>query len=97
MFRWIYLGSVYTNCQRRHCNNSAMMLVIRFSLQTMESLQNGVATHFQATSLFSMRTESLASSQSCRSIDSDAWYKWTLTKYLGMRTIVSLSDIRFHT
>ena len=124
---------------------------ILFSLKTMESLQNGVATHFQVTPLlppanevwgkvifsetcvknsvhrggacsrgmvpaprsgawsggclvlgvpgrdppngyccgryasywnaflFSMRTESQASSQSCRSVDGDAWCKWSLT------------------
>ena len=44
-----------------------------FSLKTMESLQNEVATHFQVPPLFSMRTESLVSSQSCHSFDSDAW------------------------
>ena len=41
----------------------------------MESLQNGFATYFQAIPLISMRTESQASSQSCHSIDADAWYK----------------------
>ena len=40
-----HLGLVYT--KRHRCSNSAMMLVILFSLKTMESLQNGVATHFQ--------------------------------------------------
>ena len=45
-----------------------MMLAILFSLKTIESLQNRVATHFQAALLFSMRTESLATSQSCCSI-----------------------------
>ena len=43
-------------------DNSAMTLAILFSLKTMESLQNLVATHFQATPLFSMRILSLASS-----------------------------------
>ena len=43
------------------------------------TLQNGVATHFQASPLISMRTESLASSQSCRSVDVDAWCKQALT------------------
>ena len=53
------LGPVYTNGQHQHCHNSAIMIL--FSLQTMESLQNGVTTHFQARPLFSMRTKSLAS------------------------------------
>ena len=42
---------------------------ILFSLETMESFQNGVATHFQVTLLFSMKTESLASWQSCCSVN----------------------------
>ena len=58
--------------------NAAMTLAILFSLKTMESLQNGIATHFQATPLFLMKTESQASSQSYRSIDADAWCKRTL-------------------
>ena len=44
----------------------------------MELLPNGVATKSEAILLFSMRTESLASSQSCRSIDADAQYRFTL-------------------
>ena len=67
---------VYTKRQRQHCNNSAMTLAILFSLKTMGSLQNGVATHFQLTPLFT--TDSLASLQSCCSIDADAWCKWAL-------------------
>ena len=42
------------------------------------TLHNGVATNFQVTALYSMKTESLASSQSCCSIDTDAWYKQAL-------------------
>ena len=38
---------------------------------------NGVTWKWVATSLFSMRTESLASSQRCRRMDADAWCKWT--------------------
>ena len=56
-----------------------MTLAIPFSLKTIESLQNGVATYLQATPLISMRTKSLASSQSCRSFDADAWCKRALT------------------
>ena len=74
-----HLGPVYTKRQRQCCDNAAMTLAILFSLKTMESLQNGVATHFQATPLFSMKTESQASSQRCRSIDADAWCKRALT------------------
>ena len=65
--------------QRQRCDNSAMTLEIQFSLKTMESLQNGVVTHFRAIPLISMRTESQASSQSCRSVDGDAWCKWSLS------------------
>ena len=53
-----------------------MTLAILFSLKTMGSLQNGVATHFQLTPLFT--TDSLASLQSCCSVDADAWCKWAL-------------------
>ena len=44
----------------------------------MESLQIGVATHFGAATLFSMRTGSLASSQRRRSVDTDAQCKQAL-------------------
>ena len=38
-----------------------------------------VATRFQATPLLSMRAELLASSQSCSSIDPNAWCKRSLS------------------
>ena len=53
-------------------NNSAMMLVILFSLKAMESLPIGVATHFLVTPLSSMRTVA--------AFDSDARYKRALSK-----------------
>ena len=55
-----------------------MMLAILFSLKKMESLQNRVATHFQTTSLFSMRTVSIVLSQSSGSVNADAWCKRAL-------------------
>ena len=67
------LGPVYTKRQRQSCDNSAMILVILFSLKTVESLQIWVTTHFRVTLLFSKRTVLLASSQSCRSVDAEAW------------------------
>ena len=73
-------GPFYTTHQRQRCGNSTMTLGILFSLKTMESLQIGVATNFQETALFSMKTVLLVSSQSCRNIDSDAWCKRVLTK-----------------
>ena len=75
------LGPVYTKRQHQRCDNSAMTLAILFSLKTMESLQTGFATHFQATLLFSKRTVSLASSQSFCSVDADAWCKRALTMH----------------
>ena len=66
------LGPIYTKRQRQCCNNSEMTLAILFSLKSMESLLNGVATYFQVTSLISMWTESQASSKSCHSVDADA-------------------------
>ena len=72
------LGPVYTKRQHQGCDNSAMMLAILFSFRSMKLLLNRIATHFRVTSLFSMRIELLVSSQSCRSIDADAWSKWAL-------------------
>ena len=54
------LEPVYTKRQRQRCDESAM------------TLQNGFATHFQVSPLISMRTESVVSSQSGRSVDADA-------------------------
>ena len=76
------LGHVYTEHQCQCCTNSAMILAILFLLKTTESHQNGIATHFQETLLFSLRTVSLALSQSCCCIDADAWCKLTLKVYL---------------
>ena len=58
--------------QRESFDNSGVTLAILLSLKTMESLQNGVTTHFQATPLLSMRTVSLASLQSSCSVNADA-------------------------
>ena len=66
------LGPVYTEHQCQCCTNSAMILAILFLLKTMESHQNGIATHFQETLLFSLRAVWLVSWQSCYSIDADA-------------------------
>ena len=66
------LGPVNTKRQRQHCDNSAMMLAILFSLKSVELLKNGLQPHSGVTPLFSMRTELQASSQSCRSDDADA-------------------------
>ena len=55
-----------------------MTLAILFSLKTTHSLENGLQLHSEATPLFSMRIELLASSQRYRSIDVDAWCKRTL-------------------
>ena len=70
------LGPIYTKRQHQCCDNSVMMLAILLSMKSVESLQNGVATYFHTTPLISMRTKTQASSQSCRSIDVDAWCKW---------------------
>ena len=83
------LGPIYTKCQRQCCDNSAKMLVIRFSLKTMESLPNGIAIHFWATPLFSMRTVLLVPWQSCRSVDADASCKRTFMRPEDWRKLVS--------
>ena len=41
-------------------------------------LQNRVVPHYQVSPLISMRTEALASSQICLSVDADAWCKRVL-------------------
>ena len=64
--------------KHQHCDNSAMMLVILFSLKSIELFENRLQPHSGATPLFSMRTISLASLQSCSSIDADAWCKRAL-------------------
>ena len=69
------LGPVYTKQHSQHCDNCVMMLVILFSLKTMETLENGLQPHSGGTPLFSMRTVSLPSSHSCRTL--------TFTRILG--------------
>ena len=71
-------GPVYTKRQHQRCDNSAMTLAILFSLKSMESLENRLQPHSGVTPLFSMRTESQESSQSCCSVDADAWCKRAL-------------------
>ena len=50
-------------------------------------------THFQTTPLFSMTTESLTSSQSCHSIDADAWCKQAVNIYkiIILKTRISVA------
>ena len=60
-----------------------MTLAILFSSKTVESLENGLQTHSGVIPLISKKTESQASSQCCRSVDADAWYKRAL---MGIRT-----------
>ena len=90
-----HLGPVYTKCHCQRCNNFTMMLAILFSLKTMELLQNEVATHFQVTSMFSIRTESLASLQSCCSVDDDAWCKVALVFVLYAEATYFQEDTSF--
>ena len=45
------LRPIHTEYEHQCCNNT----MILFSLKTMESLKNGFATHFGATTLFSIR------------------------------------------
>ena len=52
---------------------------LRLEMVTMELLQNGIATNFRVTSLFSVRMVLLASLYSCDNADSDAWCKRALT------------------
>ena len=73
------------------------MLVILFSLKTMESLKNGLQSHSEVTSLFSMTAVSLASLWSCRSIDADIWCKRALkARGDGDNKLISRSEILMH-
>ena len=74
--------------------NAAMTLAILFSLKTIESLQIGVATHFQASPLISMRAVSQALSQSCRIIDADARCERALNVHSSLK-LFKPSDNRF--
>ena len=67
----------------RRCHNSAMTLLILFSLKIMELLENGLRHRSGVTPLFSMRTVLLASSRSCHSVDADAWCKQALIVGVG--------------
>ena len=51
------LGPIYTKRQHQHCDKFALTLVILFSLKTIESLQDGVAIHFQVSPFISMRIQ----------------------------------------
>ena len=76
-------------------------------MKTVKSLQTGVATHFQGTPLFPMRTEFLASSQNFHSIDADAqckrtlWSQCNLHEYCIIRThfynVFTLEDAKTET
>ena len=49
-------------------------------IENNEVAQKWVATHSGVTPLFSVRTESLASLQSFRNVDADAWCKQALNR-----------------
>ena len=70
--------------------HAAMTLVILVSLKTMQSLKNGLQSHSKVTPLFSMRAVALASSQSCRSVDTDARFKRVVTCFLSRFSTSSL-------
>ena len=89
------LGPVYTKHKHQCCDNCVIMLAILFYLKTMKSLENGLQPQSEATPLFSMRTESLASSQSCHSVDTDAWCKWAFTHLPLIRRHNPTHAVRF--
>ena len=83
------LGPVYTKCQHQRCDQSVITLASLFLVKTTESLENGLQPYSGVIPVFSMRTESLASSQSCRSGDADACYKQALTACDGAEPVLS--------
>ena len=66
------LWPIYTKRKCQCSDNSVIMLAALFTLKTMESLKNGLQPQSGVTPLFSIRTVSLVSSQSCCSVDTDA-------------------------
>ena len=66
---------------RQLCGDTSDTVVI----ENNAAAPKKVAIHFQASPLFSMRTGSLALSQSCRSVFADAWCKWALTRPEGRK------------
>ena len=82
-----------TRSFKNHLKFLLQILATLFSLKTMETLQNRVAIHFRAAPLFSMRTVSLASLQSCGSVDTDARCKWALNK---TRLFANALHLRIH-
>ena len=76
------LGLEYTKRQCKRRLNAAMTLVIQLSLQTIESLQNGLQPPFWSSylfPLFSIRPISQASSQHWLCVDTDVCCKRNLT------------------
>ena len=68
----------------------AMMLAILVSLKTIESPENGLQPYSGTFLLFSLRTETLASLQSHRHIDADAWCKQALMVCLHCSTRIPM-------
>ena len=73
------IDSTLENPVGARLHHTAMTLAILFSLKTMESLQNGVASHFGVTALFSIKPVLLALSHYWPSIDAEAQCEWALT------------------
>ena len=92
---WIrmYLGPVYTKCQMMwQLRNDASSTIL---MENNGVAQTWVAIPFWSDSIVFNDKESLASSQSCCSIDADAWYKRTLT--LSERGFLWLTPISVNT
>ena len=66
-----FFSSVTARLHQVSVCNAVMTLAILLSLNTMESLQNGLQSYSGVTQLFSMRAVSIA----LPSVDADAWYK----------------------
>ena len=74
----------------QHCNDTSYSV----SLKSIESLENRLQPHSGTTLLFSMRTKSHASSQSCCSVDANvplASICWCLQKSWHPRDFISIN------
>ena len=73
-----------------------MMLETLFSLKTMESLENEFQPHSGVIPSFSIRTELVASSQSCRCVDDDTWCKQAVSGLSEQNCTIFLVSEEIH-
>ena len=84
----VLLHQASVSMLRQCCDDASHKFLIEINGVT----QSGIQPQAGVTPLFSIRTASLASSQNCRSVDSDSWCKRTITI---ARRFVNKSQINY--